>query len=205
MQEACLTLIGDAVLEYEATGRERAPMGNRHPTFAPHGIYPSMGDDRWIALAADDEQQWRALCEVAGRPDWRADPRFETNADRKTHEDALDVAIARWTAGLPRDALAARLADASVPAAPVLVPGEVSHDVGFRERGVVAEVEHPEAGAWGYPVIASRLTETPARVARPAPCLGEHSAELLERLAGVDRERYEGLERRGVTGAEPPR
>lgn len=204
MQEAALTLIGDAVLEFETTGRERERSGNRHPTFAPHGIYPSNGDDRWIALAAEDEQQWQALCAIADGQQWHTDPRFKTNADRKENEDLLDTVISRWTEVQSRDELAVLLAAAGLPAAPVLMPGEVPHDLAFRARGVVAEIEHPEVGSWAYPVIASRLSETPATVTRPAPCLGEHSAELLERLAGIGKQHYQELVQLGVTGTDPP-
>ncbi len=204
MQEATLALVGDAALEHELTGRTPGPLGNRHPDIAPHGVYPASGEDRWIALAAEDEAQWRRLCEVAERPDWLADPRYASNGARKANEDALDAAIAGWTRAQPRDELAARLAAAGLPAAPVLNPGELPSDASFRERGVVAEVEHPEAGVWPYVVVPYRLTETPLRVTAPAPCLGEHSAEVLARLAGVDAARYEELVRLGISGEDPP-
>ena len=204
MQEASLALIGDAALEQELTGQAPEPIGNRHPNLAPHGIYPTAGEDRWIALAAEDDAQWRLLCRIAGRRDWLAEPRFASNSERKANEDALDAAIAAWTRTQPRDQLAERLSESGLPGAPVLAPGELSADASLRERGVVAEVAHPEAGTWPYVVVPYRLTETPLRVTAPAPCLGQHSAEVLERLAGVDRVRYEQLVRLGVTGEGPP-
>ena len=204
MQEATLALVGDAALEQELTGRTPGPQGNRHPDIAPHGVYPASGEDRWLAFAAEDDAQWRELCEVADRPDWLTDPRYATNAARKAHEDALDAAIAEWTRTQPRDELAERLAAAGLPAAPVLTPGELPADASFRERGVAAEVAHPEAGVWPYVVVPYRLTETPLRVTAPAPCLGEHSAEVLARLASVDAARYEELVHLGISGENPP-
>ena len=204
MQEATLALVGDAALEHELTGRTPGPQGNRHLDLAPHGVYPASGEDRWLAFAAEDAAQWQRLCRIAEHPDWLTDPRYTTNAARKEHEDALDAAIAEWTRTQPRDELARRLAAAGLPAAPVLTPGELPGDASFRERGVVAEVAHPEAGAWPYVVVPYRLTETPLRVTAPAPCLGEHSAEVLARLAGVDAARYEELVRLGISGEDPP-
>ena len=204
MQEATLALVGDAALEHELTGRTPGPQGNRHLDLAPHGVYPASGEDRWIALATEDDAQWQELCRIAEHLDWLTDPRYATNAARKTHEDALDAAIAEWTRTQPRDELAERLAAAGLPAAPVLTPGELPGDASFRERGVVAEVAHPEAGVWPYVVVPYRLTETPLRVTAPAPCLGEHSAEVLARLAGVDAARYEELVRLGISGEDPP-
>ncbi|MYB42100.1 MAG: CoA transferase [Chloroflexi bacterium] len=204
MQEATLALVGDAALEHELTGRTPGPQGNRHPDIAPHGVYPASGEDRWIALAAEHDAQWERLCAIADRPGWRIDPRYATNAARKANEDDLDAAIAGWTRTQPRDELAARLAAAGLPAAPVLNPGELPSDASFRERGVVAEVAHPEAGVWPYVVVPYRLAETPLRVTTPAPCLGEHSAEVLARLAGIDAARYEDLVRIGISGEDPP-
>ena len=91
MQDANYGLIGDAVLEQTITGNVRPRMGNRHLTFAPHGIYAALGQDdggeQWVALAAESAGQWASLCGVAGRPEWASDPRFTTNEARKEHED----------------------------------------------------------------------------------------------------------------------
>ena len=50
--------------------------GNRDRELAPHGVYPCAGDDRWIAIAARDDRDWRALCEALGAPALAADPRY---------------------------------------------------------------------------------------------------------------------------------
>lgn len=212
MMEANLSVVGEAALEFALTGAVRGPLGNRHRTFAPHNIYPALGQseggidghEQWIALAAEGEQQWRTLCAVASRPDWLADPRFRDNAARKAHEDELDAEIAAWTATEARDALAARLAEAGVPAAPVLDALEVAADPVFRARGLVGEVTHPEAGTWPQIGVPFRLARTPGAVTRSAPLQGEHTAEVLARFLGTTREEYEELVRKGVTGSGPP-
>ena len=208
MQEANLTYVGDAMLQYHVTGEARPRMGNRHLTFAPHGIYPSAPGDgateQWIALAAESEPQWSALCELAGPRDWTTDPRFVDNAGRKQHEDALDAAIARWTAALPRDELADELCEAGVPASPVLEAIELAEDPVYRERGVIVEVEHSEVGRMPQIGIPYQYTRTPIAVTSPSPLHGEHSFAVLNRILGVTRERFEELEQRGVTGMGPP-
>ncbi len=204
MQEANHQLIGDAALEYALTGTVRRRLGNRHTTFAPHGIYPALGEEQWVAFAAETERQWHALCELADRPQWRTDPRFADNASRKENEDALDQEIAVWTAERSRDELATRLSAAGLPAAPVLDSYEVAEDAVFRERGHIVEVAHPEAGTWPQIGVPYQFSRTPAAITRPAPMLGEHSAEVFERLLGIDHEAYAELVRKGVTGTAPP-
>jgi crotonobetainyl-CoA:carnitine CoA-transferase CaiB-like acyl-CoA transferase len=212
MMEANLSVIGEAALEYAMTGAVRGPLGNRHRTFAPHGVYPAQGQaeggidghEQWVALAAETDAQWAALCSMAGHPEWESDSRFATNEARKAHEQELDALLATWTATQPRDDLARRLAEAGVPAAPVLDALEVAEDAVFRERGLVAEVTHPETGTWPQIGVPFRLERTPGAVTRPAPLQGEHTLEVLSRFLGTTREEYEELVRKGVTGSGPP-
>lgn len=204
MQEANLVQIGDAALEYRLTGAIRARMGNRHATFAPHGIFRCAGEDQWVAIACESDVQWEALCTAAGREDWRSDPRYATNAARKASEDPLEAAISGWTRTLDRDALVARLRTAGVIAAPVLTAQEVAADARLRERGVVVGVEHEEAGRWPQVANPLHFSRTPATEVRPAPLLGQHTAEVLSELLGMGHEEYERLVAAGISGMGPP-
>lgn len=203
MQEANLTFVGDAAIEERLTGRQRPRAGNRHPEFAPHGIFPAAGEDQWIALAAESDEQWRALDGVAGRG-WGDDARFTDNAARQANEDALEAEIAAWTGGEDRDALAERLVAAGVIAAPVLEPHEVAQDAGMRSRGTLVEIDHPETGRWMQAANPVRFSRTPAEEAWHSPVQGEHSREILEELAGVDGARYEALVAANITGQGAP-
>ncbi|HJM74353.1 MAG TPA: CoA transferase [Dehalococcoidia bacterium] len=212
MLEANHSVVGDAALEYAVTGNVRGRLGNRHLTFAPHGIYPAQGpsaepNDQWLALAAESEQQWAALREIAGSEGVTSldDPRFATNEGRKQHEDDLDAAIAAWTAGQHRDALAARLTAAGLRAAPVHDAHEVAADPVFRERGSIADVTHPETGTHPQTTLPYRYSRTPTPVTRHAPMLGEHTAEVLEQYLDIGADEYAELEARGITGTEPVR
>jgi crotonobetainyl-CoA:carnitine CoA-transferase CaiB-like acyl-CoA transferase len=196
MQEANFTFVGDAWLEFELTGNVRGPQGNRHPRHAPHGIYPAAGDDQWIAIAVETATQWQALVDLLDLgfdPNWGA-------AQRKALEVEIDDRLATLTAGQGKQQLAERLTRAGIPAAAVLDAGEVASDPGLRERGHMVKVIHSEAGAhWqsGLPAIFSR---TPGGVTRAAPLQGQHSREVLSRLAGVQDEEYESLVKLEVTG-----
>ena len=204
MQEANLTLVGDAMLEYTTNRTLRPRRGNRHAQYAPHGIYAAAGEQQWIALAAEDDAQWRTLCAIAGSPEWLADARFVDAPSRKTHEDALDAFVGKWTAQQNRDALADRLAAAGVPAAPVLDGHEVMADPVLRGRGVIVDVDHRQAGRWPQLGVPFRLSRTPGSVRGPAPLQGEHSAAVLEQLLGISHDEYDELVRAGVTGSGPP-
>ena len=117
MQEANLSFAGEAALEFLRTGRQRERMGNRHPQFAPHGIYRCAGEDKWIAIASESDAQWTRLITALGSPAALSESRFETNALRKANEDDLDAAIEGATRTEHCEELAARLCSAQVPAA----------------------------------------------------------------------------------------
>ncbi|MDA0353510.1 MAG: CoA transferase [Chloroflexi bacterium] len=207
MQEANLANIGDSALQYTLTGEQRPRLGNRHLTFAPHGIYAvqptAEGTRRWVALAAETEAQWAALCAVADRG-WDTDARFADNAARKQHEDDLDRAIAEWAASEDRDALADRLSAAGVIAAPVLDSLEVSADPVLRARGVVIELDHPEAGRWPQVGAPFHFSKAVTKVERPAPLQGQHSLEVFREFLGMSDEQYEELLAKNITGEGPP-
>lgn len=203
MQESNFTFVGDGWLEYALNGDVPGPNGNHHRTFAPHGIYPCAGTDQWIALAAETDEQWFALCDVAQSREWKA--QFPHLHARKATEETLDRVIADWTKGQNRDALARQLAEAGVPAAPVLNAVEVANDPIYRERGNVVIVDHPEAGKWPQTAVPCIYSKTPAKVTASAPVKGAHSTDVFARLLDMTADEYNALEAAGITGVEQPK
>ncbi len=196
MQEANFTFIGDAWLEYAMNGDVPGPRGNSHPSIAPHGIYPSMGEDDWVAIAARSDDEWRTLVDVLELPlpaEWSA-------GERKDNETAIDAAIGAWSAQRSKFEAAERIAAAGGCAAPVLRPGEIADDADLRERGHMVAVDHPEAGRHWQSGLAAHLSRTPGGITRHAPLQGQHSFEVFSALIGMTREAYEALVEREITG-----
>jgi crotonobetainyl-CoA:carnitine CoA-transferase CaiB-like acyl-CoA transferase len=206
MQEANMTFIADALMEYSAIGRVRTRMGNRHTSIAPHNTYRCRPTppDAWIAIAASTDAEFDRLCRVAGHPGWAADARFADAAARKRNERELDAAIAAWTSEHDADELERALRQAGVPAARVRNARDVLATDHLWQRETLAWVEHPEAGRHAQAVAPWRLSRTPGGVTRPAPCLGEHSREVLHQFLGIGDAEYERLVSIGVTGSGPP-
>lgn len=169
--------------------------GNDDPAMAPHGVYPCAGEDQWIALAVEDDGQWRALCAVLGLDP--ADPRFTTAAARRTHRAALDALLAGRTAGQDKAALAATLTAAGVPAAPVQDGREVFEDPALRAAGHFVALDHPVLGRSMMPAPPMRFSATPPRVG-PAPLLGQHTEEVLVGILGLAPEEVRALAEEGV-------
>ncbi|GIW06848.1 MAG: CoA transferase [Dehalococcoidia bacterium] len=185
--ESTVCWVGVEAMEYAVNGAVPGPCANRSPDAAPHGAYPTQGEDAWIAIACRTDLEFAALANAMGQPRLADDTRFRTLADRKRHEDDLDQIVAEWTVAQPARDLAERLQSLGVPAGPVQSHRDlVECDAQLRWLGHFLRVEHPEVGirlADGPPI---RLTETPGRIRRPAPLLGEDTERLLRDLAGAD-------------------
>ena len=200
MQEANFVFIGDAWLEFAATGNVRRPTGNRHPLYAPHGIYSCRGDDQWIAIAAETDAQFQAIANVLG---FNAEP-FAQNTQRKACEHELDALLGAKTACWDKHGLADALAAAGVPSAPVLNAAEVVADENLRQRGHLARLTHAETGAMWQSGAPVRFSATPLATPRAAPLHGEHSFAVFSELLGMNETRYAELVAKGVTGKGPP-
>ncbi|HUY29089.1 MAG TPA: CoA transferase [Candidatus Binataceae bacterium] len=205
--EGVIPMMAGQILEYQLTGQAPLPRGNRHPDFAPHGIFRcgtgSESEEAWIALAAASDDQWRALARVLGLARLESDPRFSDPKSRKRNEDALDAEIGRALAALAIDEAVARLSAAGVYAAHVNSAPAVLGDSQLQERGYFVPVERAVVGTHLYPGAVARMSATPAAQGAPAPLLGEHNAQVFRGLLGMTEAELAELESAGVIGSAP--
>jgi len=183
--EASVHFLGPAVLDYTVNGHVQSREGNASRDYAPHGVYPAAGEDRWIAIAATTDRKWYSLCDVIGDGAWAADPRFSSNAARLAHRDALDDALAGWTRGRDLAEMEEMLQAAAVPAHRVSTSVDCFADPQLLARGHFLTVEHPELGP--VPIESSRMrfSDTPARVSRPGPTFGQDNERVLRDILGL--------------------
>ncbi len=186
------TSLSDAALQqlywhaaiFFATGKSSTPTGSAHVLTAPYQAFQA--SDGWINIGGANQANWERIAEVLGHPEWREDPRFKNNSDRMAH---LDELVALMNAVLRKKTRAdwqAAFDAAGVPAGPVHTVGEALTHPQTLARGMVVELDHPQAGptrALGCPI---HFSATPTEVTRPAPLLGEHTRELLRECGYTD-------------------
>ena len=160
-------------------------MGNRDPLAAPHNLYRCAGEDRWVAVSAEDEAQWRGLCAALGQPALAADPRFATPAARKANEDALDALIGGWCADRDRWAVTEALQAHGVAAFPCLDMADVVANAHLQARGAFTRWPHPEVGERVLSAPPWHLLRYGRTPGGRAPLLAEHTDAVLEAI-GVD-------------------
>ena len=201
--EATTALLGELSLGTRLNGEVPPRIGNRHPRKAPHGCYPCRGDDKWVAIAVGSDDEWRALQRVLGHPAWCDTPHFASLPGRLQHHDELDHHIAAWTGEQEAYHVMHTLQKAGVPAGVVVNAEELVNEPQLQARDFFWEIDHPEAGRLRYAGQPVRLSETPARCYRPAPCLGQHNDDVLSGLLGLSADERAALRDKGVIGDRP--
>ncbi len=196
--EASIHCLETAILDYTVNRRQQVRSGNRHPEAAPHGAYRCRGEDRWCALAVFTDEEWRAFGGAIGNPPWTHDRRFATLAGRLEHADELDRLVETWTLQHTSGDVMRRLQAAGVPAGMVQDARDLHADPQLQHRQHYTVLDHPETGPATYDTAAGKLSLTPGRLTRPAPCLGEHNQYVCGELLGISDEEFVTLLAEGV-------
>lgn len=187
-REVACSFIGDALLQYAATGRAPQRAGNDAPGVAPHNVYPCRGEEQWLSIVAATDQDWRALAHAAGHAEWLDDARFASASSRWSHRRELDRLIAAWTAQGDRDALMRTLQAAGVAAFPSFTAADLAQDNHLRERGAITTLVGPDGERRDVVGPPWRFSKTPAAIERWTPKLGEHNDYVFRDLLGLSAE-----------------
>lgn len=197
-QETSVAVLGEGVLAQSIGGRQPPRDGNRVAHMAPHGVFRAAGEQRWVAIAVRDDAEWHRLATAMDRPELGADPRFATLAARKANEDALEALVSEWVAPRAAEATADLLQRERIPAAVSMSSRDLATDPHLAESGFFVHQPHREVGTKLHLGIPWRMSDTPCSVRRAAPCLGEHTDDVLSRVLGYDGERIARLRAAGV-------
>jgi formyl-CoA transferase len=165
---------------YFATGEVPAPLGSAHQTSAPYQALRA--SDGFFTLGATSARNWEACCEVFGLPELKQDPRFARNHLRHQNRRELIPLIERVTSDRPARHWVEALERAGVPCGLLQTYDQVFNDPHLNARKFFPEAQHTKLGPVKQIGSPMRLSETPPRMARAGPLLGEHSAEVLGEL-----------------------
>ena len=198
--EVGLMVSGTATLEAQMTGTPTERHGNRMhvAAWAPHGAYPCHGTDEWITLAVQTDAQWEAVVAEMGSPDWARDARFQTAAERKTHEDDLDRLMAQFTKNEDRYDLMNRLQQRGVPAGVVQTAADrCTRDAQLQARGYFVPLPQSEIGTWPIENFPAKFQNLPVNIGglpgRGAPCMGEDNDSVYRDVLGLTPEEIAAL------------
>lgn len=175
------------------------------------GASSTIGGGEWLHPTSDGhiiimpvtDEHFRALSELANRPDWLEDPRFANLRLRTQNMDALgekfsDGFLYRTTKEWER-----LLEDADIPYAPVLKPHEVRENPQVVHNQMIVERTHPVAGNVRECRAPARFDGEASPLRESAPVIGEHTDMLLGRV-NYTNEEIAALREAGVVGGNAP-
>jgi benzylsuccinate CoA-transferase BbsF subunit len=156
----------------------------------PHGIHPCSGDDEWVAVSCENDEQWRSLCDLL---DFPAEWREADVASRRVLEEDIEAAIDAWTSVRRGLEAQSSLQTIGVPAHAVQDSIVVASDPQLDHRNHFRQASHDEHGSmWieGTRFCMSRSADT---ISSAAPTLGQHTFDVLEGILGYDADRISAL------------
>ena len=178
--EGQVSMLSYHLCRYFSTGNIPEPSGSGSATQVPYQAFRAADD--WIVIAAFNQRMWAGFCDAAGHPDWASDARFVDAAARSAHRVELLDLIGDCLARQPAQHWIDRLDAVGVPCTRVNRVDQMVEEEQVAAREMIAEIDVPELGRIKVAGLPIKLSETPGRIARHPPHLGEHTAEILRSL-----------------------
>ncbi|WP_232079757.1 CaiB/BaiF CoA transferase family protein [Mycolicibacterium parafortuitum] len=194
------SMLPTEILNWTVNARPTGRGGNRSDfdEYAPHGIYPCAGQDRWVAITCRDDREVALLGKILDEPALSSE-RYASLAERLRSADEIDELISAATATRDAVALADDLVRAGVPASVVKSPRErIDADPDVARMGLFPTVSHPDIGPVRVEGLPMTFSATPWHVDVAAPKLGQHNREILGGLLGHDDTVIDDWAERGV-------
>jgi succinyl-CoA---D-citramalate CoA-transferase len=198
LYEAMWMYMESILPEYVKLDRLRQPAGAILPGIAPSNVYPT-ADGQWVLIAANHDSVFSRLAAALDQPQWlHSGSSYLTHDDRGAQQRELDELVAAQTARRNATELLALLDAAGVPAGLIYTAADIAKDPHYAAREMVLDVPEPGLDGESIPMpgIVPKLSETPGRIDRGGPLLGEHNEEIWSKVLG--RDELDALELAGV-------
>ena len=202
--ESFMTHLGEIYLENQMQSFPRQRRGNRHPDFAPQGVYKCSGEDNWIAISIKSDADWSKFKSTVGNNNLNSDV-FDTLVGRQQHHDQIDKVINEWTYSQDRYDVLNRLQSDQITSGVVLDCGSDSYaDPHLNERDFFQIVEHPSAGIYPMTGPIFKFESSNGHVIHnPAPCLGQDNMYVLKEVLGYGNDKITQFEANEIIGTVP--
>ncbi len=207
--ESGVVTAGPAFLDHQSNGTVPERAENRHRFYAPHGLYPCKGQDRWCSIAVTTEEEWKAFCKAIGNPAWTKSPNYATAADRVKNVDRLDELVGAWTSKRTVYQVMDRMQNAGVPSGIVAKGEDLARSEQLKSHEFYKETEYYSADfekpgvkwpvAGRSPVFSEPIyfSDTPVMFG-PMHKVGQDNNHVYGKILGMSKEEIRQLTKEGV-------
>jgi len=169
--ETTMSLLSNVASNYLISGEEAPRLGNGHPNIVPYQAFHTR--DGYVVVSCGNDRLYQALCQLLGREDLATDPRFATNPQRVRNREQLVPALQEEFLHRSTEEWLPELRAAGIPCGPINTVSQIFHDPHIQARDFVWECEHPTAGRIKLSGSPIHFSETPTRLYKAPPLLGE--------------------------------
>lgn len=192
--EGLISFSPENIMDYTLNKRVRERNANRHEFMAPHNTYRCLDNElSWVSIVVSNEEEWQALCDVMGNPEWTRYEKFKSMPDRWENHEELDAHIEEWTMQYGGYEITEKLQAAGVAAFPVLSNRRLVEDPHLNDRGFFVELDHPEFGNRIFDGLPWKMSKTPGQINRHGPFFGEHNNHVFGEMLGMSQEEIDRL------------
>jgi crotonobetainyl-CoA:carnitine CoA-transferase CaiB-like acyl-CoA transferase len=196
LYESVFNMMESLLPEYSKFGVVRQPSGASMPGIVPTNAY-LCSDGRYALIAGNGDSIYKRLMEAIGREDLATDPNLANNVGRAANAERIDAAISAYTEQYPLDDVLEAMNKAGVPAGKSYDAADIAQDPHYQARDMILDATLPDGSVVQVPGIVPKLSQTPGQITRPAPELGQHTAEVLEGL-GIGAAQQADWKERGI-------
>lgn len=179
-----VAMLANQALNYMTSGNIPKRAGNAHQNVVPYQVFAA--SDGHLIVAVGNDSQYRAYCEVLGRPDLGVHPDYATNSQRLINRDALIAELEEIMKTRTRDEWIESLQKVGVPSGPINNLKQVFEEPQVKAREMWRTLPHPIAGTAPTTASPIRFSDTPVQYRLAPPLLGQHTDEILEELGLKD-------------------
>jgi crotonobetainyl-CoA:carnitine CoA-transferase CaiB-like acyl-CoA transferase len=182
--ESAMHFLTPALLDHSVNGRIIDRPGLDSDRACPHGVFATLGQERYVAIATETAAQWRTLCARVPGLDSFASAEHDELGARISRKRELEAPLAAWCAEQEPFAMAASLRESGVPAYVVMRSSDLLEDPQLLAREYFVELDHDVLGRVRYDGAVTTFSETPSAPSHAGPTIGQHSFEVLTEILG---------------------
>ncbi|MDQ6660754.1 MAG: CoA transferase, partial [Chloroflexota bacterium] len=175
--ESAVSMLGNVSANYLISGEEAVRYGNGHPNIVPYQAFQTRNG--YIVVSCGNDRLYQSFCHLIGRDELATDPRFTTNPQRVRNRAELVPLLQVIFLERDSDDWLNELRAAGIPCGPINTVSQVFNDAQILARNFVWECEHATAGTIKLSGSPIHLSETPTRLYKAPPLLGEDNDTLL--------------------------
>ncbi len=198
LMQTAISYMAPYIAEWETGKKLREQTGNRGPYMGPDDAYKTK-DGRWVMITVLTNTIWRRFCRFIGREDLITDPRFHNDLARWEHRHILDPVVSEWVASQTAEEVIATAEKIPIPCGICYDQTEVANDPQVKAGEMMTKVPLPDGS--GDVLVTSpplRMSETPLKIERSFPAIGQHNEEIYCGLLGYSREDLVKLKEEGA-------